>query len=99
MGCFYITEKWTDLSFEGKAIRRNFRFLDTTINKLCKQKDPDIDKILRLMEGLSRIAVRQIKLIEFVYLIPRLQYIEKLLDHIPSDVIAEAKARMEKQKH
>ena len=45
---------------------------------------------------MSRIAVRQAKLIEFVYLQPRLEYIEKLLDHIPANVIAEAKARMDK---
>lgn len=89
-----MTESWTDISYEGKALRRNFKIIEAWSKKEAAKKAPDMDKFVQYTEAMSRTAQRHAKLIEIADSQPRLKNLEKLIEAIPAHVLAETKARL-----
>lgn len=84
---------WTDISYDGKELRKYTRRMYNYLDKETKSKNPDWDKIFIKMEAVSRISSRHVKIIELADALPRIKNLEKLIKHIPADVLAEAKAK------
>jgi len=85
---------WTDISYEGRALRRNFKVIEAWSIREAKKKKTDYDKFVQYTEIMSRIALRHYKLIELADAQPRLENLEKLVEVIPPHVLAEAKAKI-----
>jgi len=85
---------WTDLSFDGKEIRKITRRLYHNLDVASKAKNPDWDKITTKLEAVSRVSLRHAKIVEIVDTQPRIKNLEKLIESIPAHILAEAKAKI-----
>lgn len=87
------TEAWNDTAYDGRKLRSLMRRAYNYLDKQTKTKNPDWDKIFLKMEAMSRMSNRHAKLIDTHELEERTSNIEKLLEHIPQPILAEAKAK------
>ncbi|MCZ6582879.1 MAG: hypothetical protein O6761_06885 [Thaumarchaeota archaeon] len=86
-------EAWNNTAYDGRKLRGIVRRCYNHLDRLSKKKNPDWDDIFNKVEVMSRISHRHAKLIDTHNLEERTENIEKLLQHIPQPILAEAKAK------
>ena len=93
------TTKWSDLSTYGRYLKRILNLLMNEIRceeELVKKNENhqiNTEKILPIINTLSRVSLTLVKLVEISHYEKRLTEIESLLKHIPREVLQEAKQR------
>ncbi len=88
-----VNYRWDDSSFDGRKLRGLMKRAYKHLEKEADKKGADWDKLIPKIEALSRISHRHVKLIDVTQLEERTANIEKLLEHIPQTIIAEAKSK------
>ena len=93
------TKRWSDLTTYGRYLKRSLNLLMNEIKheeQLVKKNQNhqiNTEKILPIINTLSRTSMTLAKLVEITDYDKRLSYIESLLKHIPREVLQEAKQR------
>ena len=85
---------WSNLSYYGKKLKRDFTHLNTLVNKAQQKEDLDeieIDTLLKMMKHKTTIALTITKIIELLDTTQRLDDIEKIIEAISPEALLEAK--------
>ena len=88
------TPAWNDVGHLGRALNRNFRFLETLSKKEIKKKTPDVEHFININNSMANTSLKLAKLIEMFDAMPRIKNLEKLIENIPPHVLAETKAKL-----
>ena len=88
------TVAWNDVGHIGRALNRNFLFLETLSTNEAKKKNPDIEHFIVVNNSLASTGIKLAKLIEVFDAMPRIKNLEKLIENIPPHILAETKARL-----
>lgn len=100
-------EKWVDLSYYGRKLKRRFIYIDTVLQKKYPNQkeletkanaldEVDIDNIIKLTTTMSHLAKSIEKLVDAADTTNRLADIEALLKNLPPQLLQEAQAKIGK---
>ncbi len=87
------SSSWTNLSYYGLRLKRDFTHLDTLIKKSKKIEnlnDLDIDTMLKMMKHKATIAMDVTKMMELTDTIKRVENMEAILRAVRPEALAEA---------
>lgn len=87
------SSSWTNLSYYGLRLKRDFTHLDTLIKKSKKIENPndlDIDTMLKMMKHKATIAMDVTKMMELTDTIKRVENMEAILRAVRPEALAEA---------
>jgi len=91
------TKKWSNLPTYGRYLKRSLNLLMNEIKheeKLFKENENhriNTEKILPIINTLSRASMTLVKLVEISHYEKRLTEIESLLKYIPQEILQEAR--------
>lgn len=89
------TTQWNDIGHIGRALMRNFKYAETVLKKKHLTKSSaDVDDILKLHADMASTGMKLGSIIKLFDTIPRIKNIERIIDAIPPQVLAETKARI-----
>ena len=86
------TTSWTNLSYYGVKIKKDFTLLDTLIKKYRDRdlEDIEIDTMLKMMKHKTTIATTATKMMDIMDTTKRIENIERLLQAVSPEALAEA---------
>ena len=87
------TVAWNNLSYYGKRLKSDFKQLDTLIKKANKKENLDpieIDTLLKMMKHKTTVAMTVTRILDLLDTTKRIENIEKLLEAITPEALAEA---------
>ena len=87
------TTSWTNLSYYGVKIKKDFTLCDTLIKKYrgCDLDDLEIDTMLKLMKHKTTIATTLTKIMAEMDTTNRIENIERLIQAVSPEALAEAR--------
>jgi len=91
------TKKWSDLPTYGRYLKRSLNLLMNEIKheeELIKENENhqiNTDKILPIINTLSRASMTLVKLVEISHYERRLTDIESMLKYIPQEILQDAR--------
>jgi len=83
---------WTNLSFYGLKIKKDFTLLDTLLKKYRERdlEDIEIDTMLKMMKHKTTVATTLTKMMDIMDTTKRIENIERLLQAVSPEALAEA---------
>lgn len=87
------SSSWTNLSYYGIKLKRDFTHLDTLIKKAKGVENLDdiqIDTMLKMMKHKATIATTVTKMMDIMDTTKRIENIERLLQAVTPEALAEA---------
>jgi len=86
------TSSWTNLSYYGVKIRKDFTLCDTLIKKYRERDldDIEIDTMLKMMKHKTTIATTLTKMMDIMDTTKRIENIERLIQAVSPEALAEA---------
>ena len=83
---------WTNLSYYGLKIKKDFTLLDTLLKKYkdVDLEDLEIDTMLKMMKHKATIATTITKMMDIMDTTKRIENIETLLQAVSPEALAEA---------
>ena len=83
---------WTNLSYYGLKIKKDFTLLDTLLKKYrdVDLEDIEIDTMLKMMKHKTTIATTLTKMMDIMDTTKRIENIEKLIRAVSPEALAEA---------
>ncbi len=85
---------WTNLSYYGLKIKKDFTLCDTLIKKSKDVENPDdiqIDTLLKMMKHKTTIATTLTKMMAEMDTTNRIENIERLIQAVSPEALAEAR--------
>ena len=83
---------WTNLSYYGLKIKKDFTLLDTLLKKYKDRdlEDIEIDTMLKMMKHKTTVATTLTKMMDIMDTTKRIENIETLLQAVSPEALAEA---------
>lgn len=88
---------WNNVPFYGRKLKRDFAHLDTLTKKIFAQDEISLDAIetvLKMLHHKRNIALTVTKMIEISDTTQRLENIERIIENVSPEVLAEAKSKL-----
>jgi len=83
---------WTNLSYYGLKIKKDFTLCDTLLKKYKDRdlEDIEIDTMLKMMKHKTTVATALTKMMDIMDTTKRIENIERLLQAVSPEALAEA---------
>jgi len=91
-----MTEKWSDMGYEGKKLRQKFKWMDTRTENLMKKKRPDDDKIMKYAKTMANIVRTQSRLVPVVVLSKEVSELKSIVMALPPEMLALVRQKLGK---
>ncbi len=88
------TTQWNDIGHVGRALMRNFKVVEGWSKSEAKKKNPNHETYIQLTNTMANSGMKLARIIELYDAMPRIKNLEKLVNSIPPQVLAETKARL-----